>query len=297
MFTFKKLALVGVAGLAAFAMSCSDDEGSDAGSWKSFNATIDAQGDVALEGTITSNEGNISTLAATINGTAVTLQPPSIRTPDTSEVNLKTKGAYIDKIAACAIAGSATSIKVKVTATIGSSAISTDEKSVTISCGTGGVGGYSFTLGFASPNHSCVDLDGSATIATAGITAANILKVDLCSYVTSASDNKIYSPWDVDAFLDEEGDFIGSALVSVYNFSSSYSALNGATSQADLLALLPAIEAAVEGEEISESGLSITGTTAVLVESSEMGTFAVLVTEAPSGSVKLKAIDLSAVVE
>jgi hypothetical protein len=304
MFTFKKLALVGVAGLAAFAMSCSDSDSDEAGTWTGFEASVDSEGDVRLKGVIKAEDGVVSSLSATVEGKNVTLFPTTIRTPNVASVSLTDAGAYIDKSDACTAAAGATSIKVKVTATIESSAVASPEKTVTINCGGGGLSTTTFTLGWNSPNLSCVDIDTGTPISLGSsanpIPVANKVKIDMCAYTTGATDNKIYSPWDIEALYagrnSNTGAYEGSDVVAVYDISSSYSALNSATSPAGIpVAALQAVIAS--GVEISEDGLTITASTAVLVETSELGTFAVLVTNAGSGVVTFKAINVTELVD
>jgi hypothetical protein len=278
MFTLKKLALVGVAGLAAFAMSCSDDDGDDAGSWTGFNAIIDSDGDISLAGTIKANDGVVSKLEATVDGKPVTLEPAEVRQPNAAEVTLSnsSRTAYLDKSDVCAAVPGAATVTVKVIATIGSSVVSAEKSGVAIACNAGPVAiplYWNVELSFAGTSYA--DVDEKAALGQTAARAASE-DVDLAAFTASGAANKIYGPCDIESLGD------CSAIVALYE-----TALTSA-------AAIEAGKAAILAGSNTEPGVGITISNGkwFVLETSDGGEFAVQIKSSGAQTVTLDIYDI-----
>jgi hypothetical protein len=296
MFTFKKLALVGVAGLAAFAMSCSDTDGDEAGGSYTtpFGATVDSEGDVALSGVITANTGaNVTGLTATADGKNVAIGlPPTLNAPT---VNLG--DSYIFPVTICtAIASTDASktVKIEVSATFSEGGKLTESKSVTISCSTGtlptdpALNIKSITL--SSAGDSFGDVDAGATYNSAAAAAVKD-KIDLIAFIPSigAAGNTIYSPYHDDITWDKNEVFffaIGATDAATVKAATKLSEVSDFITTG-----VPAIldDAAADLNE----KVDIANDLVFLVSSSDSKRYVVIVTATATSSVTLKVVALS----
>jgi hypothetical protein len=206
MFTFKKLALVGVAGLAAFAMSCSDSDGDDpGGTWTTAFGATDSPAGVNLSGVITaSGTGTVTALELKANDKNITVgTPPALNVGVVSLVGSTANGA-------CSGLTGTQKITYKITVTFSEGDKLTGEaKDVSVDCGTApAVGaGWTFTLssGTGATDHSYADLDDNKTYGgTDALSASKIETIDLISLYNS--DNKIFTPYAVGGFYTDPTD-------------------------------------------------------------------------------------------
>jgi len=210
MFTFKKLALVGVAGLAAFALSCSDDNGDETepvGAITGLAATSDATGTKITGGTITANgDGVIINVALKANDVAIpvgSITPPIPTGLGTDAVSLA--GTTINGICGLLSATGSTEVKLTVTATIsaGEESASTisDEVSVTIACAATDVQLRKGSIILSTADSSFADIDANPykRYKDAGVTATTADLIDLIAKYNSATKGAIYAPGDDNA--------------------------------------------------------------------------------------------------
>jgi len=189
MFTFKKIALVAAAGLAAFSMSCSDDNGTDVGgSWTTpFGATYDGDKTIALAGAVAAApEGNtIASVSATVGSVAFAANEIGGLIVAPGAVAVSFANTFVGVPASlCTVAGPKT-LKVEVTVTFVSGDPLKDSKDVNVTCsGAAPVtipirtlqigGGENSTLG------SFVDLDGNVAYTSANAKlAANAPNINI----------------------------------------------------------------------------------------------------------------------
>jgi hypothetical protein len=231
MLTFKKIALLGAAGLAAFSISCSDSEGSDlGGTITGFGAADGAK--VALSGTVKAEPEGNTIVGITGKAGDNNLILEGVTLPAAS-VNL----ANYDVSGVCTGKSGAISVKFEITATFASGEpVSASTSAISINCGGGGstLDKYAFTLGFASPAHSYVDLDNKTTLSQSQATA-NPSGVDLVAYAGASvcADGLVCSPWTITTFEENEV-----KLLSLGSYQAQAAAvLNSATSSSDLQAL------------------------------------------------------------
>jgi len=191
MLSLKKIALLGVAGLTAFSMSCSDD-GSEAG------GSIDKL--VITDGATLSLTGTTVTVNDGVKATAVTASVTG-KTPAVNGVTglntgtLSFAAAYLTGV--CGTDKGAQSYDITITVAFDDgTTVSETKNGVSVDCGgsTPAPAEGEYTLGYNSPNKSYLDVDGKAyysqgDLATAGVKGL----IDLVSFYSSASDNKIYS--------------------------------------------------------------------------------------------------------
>ncbi|GBU24372.1 hypothetical protein R83H12_01002 [Fibrobacteria bacterium R8-3-H12] len=258
MFTFKKIALLGIASLVAFTMSCSDDEGSDpSGSFSGLTIT-DSPNGIKLAGTITgTGDVTVLTVAATADGHPVEVKD---YLPGPS-VNLT--GAYLSGV--CAISGSK-EYSIVITATLSdNTTINSDTKKVAVNCGTVPSPGTSgtYTLSGATGSPSYLDVDGKKTYTQVQLTDSIKATIDLIAY------------WSADA-----GDNVYSGYGNVTTI--------GGVSLARIFKTKDALDAAAE-EDLGEPLIPITTGTVFYLESDELDKFEVTVTAFTAGeSVTLK---------
>jgi hypothetical protein len=277
MFTFKKLALVGVAGLAAFAMSCSDSDDDDAGSWSGFNAIIDSDGDISLAGTIKANEGTVDKLEASVDGKPVTLNPADVRTPNAAEVTLSnsSRTAYLDKSDVCAAVPGAATVTVKLTATIGGSTVSAEKAGVAIACGGPAAISLYWNVTLSLAGTSYADVDEKEALGQTAARAASE-DVDLAAFTASGAANKIYDPCDIESLGE------CSPYVALYETT-----LTGA-------AAIKAGKAAILAGSNTEPGVGITISNGkwFVLETSDGGEFAVQIKTSGTQTVTLDIYDI-----
>jgi len=267
MFTFKKIALLGAAGLAALSMSCSDPADDPSGTFTGLTIT-DSDDGIFLAGTITGNEGiTVSTVTATANGTAVEVKGISL---PKSPVDLA--GAYLSGV--CAIAGTAT-YTIEITATFSDGTTVSDSKSVSVTCGsvTPPPAPAGYTL--SSAGTSYLDVDEGKTYTQSQLTAAIKETIDLVAYAgvnaAGVQPDNIYSGyWENVLTLGD------ASLARIFN------------TQAALIA------AQDDDEAMGEEKIAITGVNQVFyLISDEQDSFKVTVTAfVPGSSVTLLVVAL-----
>jgi len=192
MFTFKKIALVGVAAFAAFSMSCSDpDDGS--GSIDNLKIT-DSTGGILLSGTITANEGvQISAISVTSDGNAAKIQDKTT----TQDINklLPASSVSLDGKVLVQVCGDTKGTKTfKITIKVDfddKTSISSDPQSVEVKCSNDVVAAGTYVL--SSAGKSYLDVDGSQTYGQNEIASIKD-DIDLVAYYSSTAGDKVWSP-------------------------------------------------------------------------------------------------------
>jgi hypothetical protein len=202
MFKFKKIALLGAAGLAAFSMSCSDsDSGSAGGDWTTaFNAEFDYDAKrVTLSGVVTAEGDNqITALTVTADGNVLPMTQiynanNTAFTLPASATTLTLTGIKVAEL--CGDKTAPTTFKIGVTVTFsGDEPLSGGPIDVTVPCAPSGLAIYEFTL--SSGGESYVDLDGLKTHKQATATARI---TDIIAFPSRAncSEGLLCAPWAI----------------------------------------------------------------------------------------------------
>ncbi len=289
MFTMKKLALVGVAGLAALSMSCSDTTDEAGGKLTGFSAVDGA--DVTLRGKITPNEGNsITGIAFTSNGQSLTASWTATVVPSTTEINLD------NRIVAgvCAANGNTSGsykIKISVTFTTGDK-LEEDTPSFAVAC-SGGNSGLNVWSSFelSTAGESYADLDGKQTYKASTATAAQLAIVDIAAFYPAGgcANGYICDTWIISALTGESYiTVVPSTLQTTVN-----GALDGITTAAQVQAFASTYASTLDDwyDEDVDSAV-ITDGNWFFVDSTEETTFAVKIVSSTASSVTLKAISL-----
>lgn len=182
MFTMKKLALVGAAGLAALSMSCSDSDGDEgaSGSWTADFGVTDGT-TIKLSGEITANEGvTVSTLL--LNEGAYTI------TGATGLLTNKVSLAAATVTGPCKDKSGEQTINFKIAVAFDDGTVLFGEKNgVKINCGSG-TGGEVLTgkvLSFAGESY--IDLNTGTTYKESGIASVKD-KIELAAYYTESGE-------------------------------------------------------------------------------------------------------------
>jgi len=275
MFTFKKIALLGAAGLAAFSMSCSDDEGStDSNRWsKEFKAS-DNGDNIVLEGEITAVGGDkVKSLNITVNDVKVAIHPSDAPTLPSEKVTLDN----VKLSNACGSINGDQKVDIKIEVTFENSTTPlTAEAKVDAKCPSlAGLGKkWSFTLSNAGESYA--DLDNFTKYKQAAA-ITNKLKIDLIAYdnsVVSPAENKIFVPVSV-KYRDIFGgaDFFagaGSDFAEIFELTASAAAsaktlLNGEVTPEAAAGYASSLWD--EYDALDEEG----GTSAILVKKSNEG--------------------------
>lgn len=254
MFTLKRFALLGAAGLAAFSISCSDDGGGDdppsagGGTITDLVASDAVDGIISVTGTATANEG--STVASA--GVDVKVGGSTNGVTDNSTIQSSTAtivaAINVNNSKACeGKSGQSVSVKIDVTVSFSPEGSATQSVTKTATCEAAvvneipvlnlEVGGSSPTLG------SFVDLDGKVAY-TSGQFVANAAKIDIIyagglSAVDAADRDRIWSASDFG--LEYEGNYAVlednltaiaplSAFVDAATVTAAYTALTASTS-------------------------------------------------------------------
>jgi len=257
MLTFKKIALLGVAALTAFSMSCSDTA-DDSGSFAGLTITDSATG-IFLSGTITGNDGIlVKGVTATADGKPVTVS--GINGLPTSPVSLS--GAYLSGV--CGDSKGSKTYSIVITATFSDETSISETKSVLVDCGTVPVvpaGTYTLSLA----GESYLDVDGQKTYNQSRLTDAIKEDIDLVAYWSSNAGDKIYSgTWN------------------------NVTTLSGA-SDARIFKTKAALDAAADDDdELGEATIDIVNGLVFYLESTEVDPFKVTVTATATNSVTLK---------
>jgi hypothetical protein len=255
MFTFKKIALLGAAGLAALSMSCSEKADDPSGTLTGLTITDSATG-IFLAGTITGNEGiTVSTVTATANGAAVEVK--GIAGLPKSPVDLT--GAYLSGV--CGTTGTYT---IEITATFSDGTTVSDSKSVPVTCGSTPAPTPPGTYTLSAAGDSYLDVDGKLTYKQSGLTTAAIKEsIDLVAYWTANAGDNIYSGmYGNVTTLDDE------SMARIFNTKT-------------------ALDAA-EDDDPGEAAIAIAANKVFYLESSELDVFKVTVTATAASSVTIK---------
>jgi len=207
MFTFKKLALVGTACLAAFAISCSDDDGGDdavagdGGSVTGFGAAMHASisGSITLSGDITATAGNqieaISITIGKINGEGK--KPDEITgMPSLPQDKVSLTGKYFAIPGSICEVGSQYLLVLGVSFTTGLPIVAQVNITATSCPNDVSLIKKEIMLGYDSPKKSYADIDGQTALysATDVATAITAAKIDLIAYKGSNAKDSIYTP-------------------------------------------------------------------------------------------------------
>jgi hypothetical protein len=207
MFTFKKIALVGVAALTALSMSCSDSDGDDAGGkWDTaFKVTDGAT--IDLSGVIKANDDDaVTEVSITAGGNAATLSNAAFLIgPSVDLIGTTVSG----------VCGSTTGIKefeFVITVTFLKGDKLTGKDKVSIDCGGGTeLGEGEFELSYSGKSYFDAD---NMTLYSKTEAEARADSIDLVAYATSDATNDIYSGY---AFFSSNE----YATAKVYNFTGS----------------------------------------------------------------------------
>jgi hypothetical protein len=293
MFTFKKLAIVGVAGLAAFAMSCSDSDSDEAGGTITGFAVTDDPTGVELSGVITANVGaQIKTLTVKAGSNTLSLAPAPVLPATT--LNLSTYG--VGGVCNGGLVG-VQSLKFEVTVEFNEGGKLVESKTASIDCGTGNPSGgetlniwSSFKLSSAGTSYA--DIDAKQALGQTAALAA-LETIDLIAYSGHAGVDagKIYTIWDIDALDATDG---GSVFFPIA--ATDVPALKTAATTTDIAAFLAKVPGIVEDDDNEiEGGVTIAADAAILVLTATGDVYkgyAVIVTGTGTNEVTLKSISL-----
>jgi hypothetical protein len=261
MFTFKKIALLGVAGLAAFSMSCSDPA-DDAGGTLDGLKIEDSDEGIFLTGVITANEGvKVTKVEATADNKTVEVK--GISGLPKSPVTLT--GAYLSGV--CGDSKDSKEYNIKITVTFDDESSISDSKKVSVNCGSAPpVTQGTFTLSLSGESYA--DVDESDTYKESALTSSVKALIDLAAYISNSAEDKIYSACYVSTIGPDDCE-----APAIYN------------SRADLDA---------DENEIEQGGLSISASGIFYLFSTEGDEFKVTITTANTSgkSVTLKAESL-----
>jgi hypothetical protein len=285
MFTMKKLALVGIAGLAALSISCSDDGDESGGTLAGFSA-VDGE-NVTLKGKITPNEGSsIQNIAFTSNGTAlVATWAAAPLLPSTAEINLD--GRVVAGV--CAANGNTSGsykIKIVVIFDVGDK-IEEETPSFPVTCSGGGATLDSWDFSLSTAADSYADLDGKQTYrASSG--SAPLGAIDIVAFYPAGgcTNGFICSP-DVISVLTGEAYIIP---VPAELKTAVAAALNNAT--AATLSTFKTTYGGMIDDWEEELSVNIVDGEWFLVDSTEEELFAVKIVSSTDGSVSLKSLSL-----
>jgi len=291
MFTFKKIALLGVAALTAFTMSCSELTDDGSGEFKNLVLDRDNKGRVFVKtGKVVANEGiTVTKVEAKSNNTALTgLGGLSL---GGKEVDLA--DTYIGGICDANNSKKNDEFKIVFIATFSDNTTTEVTKTQKVNCSTDPGDDANLvktTVKLSSAGESYADLDDGKTYKQAA--AASIKnKIDVVAYNGQAgTDDAIYNPMELDFFWDANDNYLGGS-VSLYPLpSSAFTVLNSASKVSDIKDLLESIGAITDGEGVDF--VPATKNTAFLVITTEGANRAVLITATGTKSVDLSSISM-----
>lgn len=216
MFTFKKIALVGIAGLAAFSMSCSDSDGTDPGGTIS-NVTlnggkywVEITGGGLVEATGENN--TITGITVKSDGSGSAAEINWFSEPNwgsISKVDLEDVVNTIDKV--CGDETSASKkLKITFTAKFEDGGDATTSAEATVDCSTGSSGSVSIktvTVGGTGAQGGFVDLDGNTAYTKGDVrgSTTTAAKIDFVYGVVGGLGDIILSPMEFAFETDSTG--------------------------------------------------------------------------------------------
>jgi len=273
MFTFKKIALLGVASLTALAMSCSDggdSDGADVGAITDLKIN-DSKDGILLGGTITANDDfKVKAVTATADGKEVKINKLSNGksiNEDLPKTTVSLDGAYLAGV--CGDKKGVNKFKIIIKAEFNdndNTSISSDSKEVEVNCGGEDVAPSKGTYTLSSAGESYLDVDEGKTYKKSQLTSSNKEDIDLVAYQAgSASGDKIYSPC----------------------YATGGAITYDECGEARIFKTKKDLDDADEDDEGEES-IALTSTTVFYLESSELDPFKVSVTALGGNSVTLK---------
>jgi len=260
MFTFKKIALLGAAGLAALSMSCSDKADDPSGTITGLTITDSAAG-IILAGTITANDGiQVASVTATADGNAVEIKKGT----DATSINVglpqpsvSLAGAYLSGV--CGTTTGTKTFKIVITATFDDATSIDESKDVSVACG-GGSQQQTGTYTLSAAGESYLDVDAGVKYKQSQLTTAAIKEsIDLAAFWTNNAGDNIYSgSYGNVTTLDDE---------SLARIFATQAALTGAAE-----------------DDVGEASIAITSGGTFYLESSELDPFKVTVNTFTAGS-------------
>jgi len=292
MITLKKLALMGVASLAALSVSCSETDDAEAGG--AFNpalsVTLDSDGFATLGGKIVANTGtNVLAVVVTADGFVVGTTPTLVGGATVDLTNVTVTGV-------CAATGATTnkSFAIKVTATFDGGDPISDTKNIAIDCSTPtpsdpNLVKQSITLSGAGTSYSDLDATPVATYQRAvALAASTIDKIDIVAFdgVGDSGDaNAIYAPIELDRFYDDSG-FLGSNVSFFPLGADGVAAINAATKLSQVAPFFENLGTFINIEN-PQFEIPISTTPGFLVLTSEGQYVAVIITSSGASTVTL----------
>ncbi|MCL2261280.1 MAG: hypothetical protein FWC15_08020 [Fibromonadales bacterium] len=282
MFTFKKYALLGAAGLAALAMSCSDsDDEVGSATWTTAFGVTDGT-PVTLSGVITPATGiTVDGLAITATagtkvqtitfnagaGNAPTLPAESVT------LTGKAVGGFCDGLSG------AQTFNVKIVAVLSDASKLEGAASVAITCpgGAGPTGAWEFTL--SNGGTSYADIDGQKTYTrTNALSDANIDAIDLIAFESGAGNNIVTPFFYTDFAGKTDGALIW--LIPSSQQANALSLINAATTDDAKAALKTMLNLIYDEDQYEVDEVEVAANTVFIVETTEVDVYAVVITAA-----------------
>jgi hypothetical protein len=268
MFTMKKLALISAAGLAALSISCSDSDTDDV--ITGFDVT-DSTAGIKISGEVTAPEGaTVSAIVVTADGNAVSFVAPG-PTFGTNKVVLSN---FVSGV--CAGKSGNVSVNFAIAATISDGTNATATKNgVSVACPAdpGGSTGGTYVLSLAGKSY--LDVDGGQTYGQTEMAAIKDI-IDLVAFYKEGAQNKVFGACDVETIALDCNTY-----VALYNYSGA----------SDIDSIKDAKDDIFEGDETEPGeGIAIANGKIFLLESSELGEFAVTITTSGTDTVTLRVV-------
>jgi len=292
MFTFKKIALLGIAGLTAFTMSCSDPLEEGSGEFKNLVLDRDSEGSVYIKtGTVVADEGvTVTKVEAKSNGTAL----KGLTGLDLGGKEVDLAGVTLGGICDANKSNKNDDFKILFIATFSDNTTTEVEKTQKVNCSTTPGGNdpdlVKKTVKLSSAGESYADLDDGTTYKQAA--AASIKnKIDVVAYNGQAgTGDEIYSPFALNFFFDANDNYLGGSVLLYSLPSSAFTVLNSASKVSDISEFLGSMGDIMDGDDVES--VPATKNTAFLVVTTEGNTRAVLITATGTKSVDLSSISM-----